>query len=143
MKKKQSVTSKDKKDWTTFTKSIGNLYDKDEKVTQIAKDTNRVRKLDLHGFSLLDANKAVKNFIIESFELGCKKILVVTGKGLRSKIDKDPYRSSKMSTLKNSIPEYIKNDTDLAILVNKISTADQKDGGEGAINIYLKSQNKF
>ena len=65
MKKKQSVTSKDKKDWTTFTKSIGNLYDKDEKVTQIAKDTNRVRKLDLHGFSLLDANKAVKNFIIE------------------------------------------------------------------------------
>jgi DNA-nicking Smr family endonuclease len=96
----------------------------------------------LHGLSLNQANKIVKKFIIESFEGGYKKLLIITGKGLRSKVHKNPYLSEQMNVLKYSVPEFIKNDEDLFEKISRISTADLKDGGEGAFYIFFKKVKK-
>ena len=143
MKKKYVVSFKDKKDWIKFTKQIGTINPKESDLLEEGVKVNKVGKLDLHGFSLIEANKIVKKFIIESFKSGRKKILIVTGKGTRSKSYDNPYLSEKMSVLKYSVPEYIKNDDNLNHKVIKISQASLKDGGEGAIYVYLKNNNKF
>ena len=111
--------------------------------TQLRHQINKIKKLDLHGSSLVEANERVKNFIIKSFNSGYKKLLVVTGKGLRSKSHDNPYISEKLSVLKYSVPEYIKNDEDLNNKIIRISEADIKDGGEGAIYIFLKNNKEF
>ncbi len=143
MKKKHSATSKDKKDWDVFTKQMGNISAKESDFLKENIQINKVRKLDLHGYSLTDANKKIKNFIIESSNSGYKKLLVITGKGLRSQSANNPYISEKLSTLKYAVPEYIKSDEDLNKRVIKISEADRKDGGEGAIYIFLRNNKKF
>ena len=139
VKKKIFISSKDKKDWLTFTKQMGNIKAKESDLLKENIKLSEVKKLDLHGFSLIEANKIVKNFIINSFNSGYKKLLIVTGKGLRSKSHENPYLSEKLSVLRNSVPEYIKNDENLANKINSISTADIKDGGEGAIYVFLKN----
>ena len=138
MKKKYPVTSKDKKEWLSFTKSLRNIYDKDTYYIKQNTKINKTQRLDLHGFSLNQANKIVKEFIIKAFETKCKKILIITGKGLRSKISNNPYLSEKMNVLKYSVPEFIKNDEDLVNKISRISEADLKDGGEGALYVFLK-----
>ena len=138
MKKKYVVSSNDKKDWTDFTKQIGNISPKEDDLLQANIETNKVPKLDLHGFSLSQSNKIVKKFIIESFECGDKKLLIITGKGLRSKVHKNPYLSEQMNVLKYSVPAFIKNDEDLFNKIKKMSNADLKDGGEGAFYIFLR-----
>ena len=143
MKKKYSASSKDKKDWADFTKQVGNISVTEDDFLEENRQINKVRKLDLHGYSLDDANKAVKKFITESFDKGYNKLLVVTGKGLRSKSHNNPYLSEKLSVLKYSVPEYIKNNENLNSIISKIIQADQQDGGEGAINIFLKNNKKF
>ena len=147
MKKKRFVTPKDKKDWDVFTKQMGDISPKESDLLKENIEINKVKKLDLHGSSLVEANKIVKKFIIESFNNGYKKLLVVTGKGLRSKSYNNPYVSEKLNVLRYSVPEFIKNDENLNKKINKISQADLKDGGEGAIYIFLNSnkklQNKF
>ena len=143
MKKKYSASSKDKKDWADFTKQVGNISVKEDDFLEENRQINKVRKLDLHGYSLDNANKVVKKFIIESFNQNYKKLLIVTGKGSRSKSYDDPYISESLSVLKNSVPEYIKNDENLNSIISKIVQASQKDGGEGAINIFLKNNKKL
>ena len=143
MKKKYSVSSKDKKDWINFTTHIGNISAKETDLLQINIQTNKVPKLDLHGYSLEESNQIVKKFIIESSNNGYKKFIIVTGKGLRSKSHSNPYISEKLNVLKYSIPEFIENNENLKSKINKISRADIKDGGEGAIYIFLKKNNKF
>ena len=137
MKKKNFATSKDKKDWLVFTKQMGSITPKEPNFLK-KEEVKKIKKLDLHGYSLIEANKIVKDFIIRSFNNGYNKLLIVTGKGLRSKSYYNPYHSEKLSTLKYSIPEYIKNDEDLVNKISKISKANLKDGGEGAIYIFLK-----
>jgi DNA-nicking Smr family endonuclease len=139
VKKKSFISSKDKKDWLDFTKQMGNIKAKESDLSKENIRLSEVKKLDLHEFSLIEANKIVKNFIINSFNSGYKKILIVTGKGLRSKSHENPYVSEKLSVLRYSVPEYIKNDENLSSKINSISTADIKDGGEGAIYIFLKN----
>ena len=112
-------------------------YDLVKKISN-AIQVNKIKRLDLHGLSLQQANKTVKKFIIQSFEDGYKKLLIITGKGLRSKVHKNPYLSEKMNILKNSVPEFIKNDEDLFEKISRISTASFKDGREGAFYIFLK-----
>lgn len=147
MKKKFVASSKDKKDWTAFTKQMGNINAKE--IDLIEKDIKekKIQKIDLHGFSLEQANKEIEKFIIKSFNTGYRKLLVVTGKGLRSKSYGNPYLSQKFSVLKYSVPEYLSNNKNLVDKINKITEADQKDGGEGAIYIFLKHpknlKNKF
>ena len=143
MKKKYSVTSKDKKDWDVFTKQMGNISAKESDFLKENVQINKVKKLDLHGSSLVEANERVKNFIIESFNSGYKKLLVITGKGLRSKSSGNPYLSETLSTLKYAVPEYIRNDESLNKKITRISEADLKDGGTGAIYIFLKNNKKF
>ena len=143
MKKKYSASSKDKKDWADFTKQVGNISVTEDDFLEENQQIKKVRKLDLHGYSLDNANKVVKKFIIESFDKGYNKLLVVTGKGLRSKSYDNPYISENLSVLKNSVPEYIKNNENLNSIISKITRADQQDGGEGAINIFLKNNKKF
>ena len=143
MKKKYFVTSKDKKDWTAFTKQMGNISAKESDILKENIEINKVQKLDLHGFSLIGANKIVKKFIIKSFNSGYKKLLVVTGKGLRSKSHHNPYLSEKLSVLKYSVPEYIKNNENLNRKIIKISNAGLKNRGDGSIYIFLKNNKKF
>ena len=143
MKKKYVASSKDKKDWLDFTKQIGNISPKEDDFPQENIEIKKVLKLDLHGSSLRESNEMVKKFISESFNLGYKKLLIVTGKGLRSKSYSNPYISEKLNILKNSVPAFIKNDEDLKSKISKISEADIKDGGEGAIYIFLKNNKKF
>ncbi len=143
MKKKYSASSKDKKDWVNFTNQIENIGVKEDDLLEENQQINKVRKIDLHGYSLNNANKVVKKFIIESFNQNYKKLLIVTGKGSRSKSYDDPYISESLSVLKNSVPEYIKNDENLNSIISKIVQASQKDGGEGAINIFLKNNKKL
>ena len=143
MKKKYSVTSKDKKDWDVFTEQMGDITAKESDFLKENVLINKVKKLDLHGTSLVEANEKVKNFIIESFNSGYKKLLVITGKGLRSKSSGNPYLSKTLSTLKYAVPEYIRNDESLNKKITRISEADLKDGGTGAIYIFLKNNKKF
>ena len=143
MKKKYAASSKDKKDWADFTKQVGNISVTEDDFLEENRQINKVRKLDLHGYSLDNANQVVEKFIIESFDKGYNKLLVVTGKGLRSKSYDNPYISDNLSVLKNSVPEYIKNNENLNSIISKIIQADQQDGGEGAINIFLKNNKKF
>ena len=143
MKKKSTVSSEDKKEWIDFTKQIGNIHPKEADFSQTNTRINKVRKLDLHGYSISEANKIVKKFIVESFDCGYKKLLIVTGKGSRSKSYDNPYISEKLSVLRYSVPEFIRNDENLDNKINRISTADIKDGGEGAIYIFLKNNKKF
>ena len=147
MKKKYSVSSKDKKDWVDFTKKMDDILVKEDDSLQENREKNKIRRLDLHGYSLEDANRVVKKFITESFDKNFRKLLIVTGKGLRSKSYDNPYISKDLNILRNSIPEYIKNDESLNSIINKIAQAERKDGGEGAISIHLKDkkklQNKF
>ena len=138
MKKKYPATPKDKKDWIAFTKHLEDVYDKETNIIKQNTIKDKILKLDLHGLSLNQANKIVKKFIIKSFEARYTKLLIITGKGLRSKVHKNPYLSQQMSVLKYSVPEFIKNDKDLFDKIRKISRADLKDGGEGAFYIFLK-----
>ena len=120
MKKKYKASFKEKKEWIEFTKKMGTVADKDQHHSKSNTNKNIIKKIDLHGFSLEEANKIVKKFIINSYELGHLKLLIILGKGSRSKVYDDPYRSKDMNILKNSVPEYIKNDSDLSDKILKI-----------------------
>ena len=141
MNKKKYPTKKDKKDWLDFTSNLKNIEDKDIYLNDKISLPEITKKLDLHGCILSEANNKVKNFINKSYEENHKKLLIITGKGSRSKVYKDPYRSNEMNILKNSIPDFIKNDKSLSEKIIKISNAKPEDGGEGALYIFLK--NKF
>jgi len=142
VKKKYTASSKDKKDWINFTKQIENITPKEVDQLQENIKINKVPKLDLHGSSLDESNKIVKKFIIQSFSQGYKKLLIVTGKGLRSESYNNPYVSEKLNILRYSVPEYINNDEDLKSKISSVSSADIKEGGEGAIYIFLKKNKK-
>ena len=139
MKRKYVTSSKDKKDWVDFINNIDNISPKENDFVKQKIDKNKVPKLDLHGHSLSESNRIVKKFIIESFNRGFKKLLVVTGKGLRSKSYDNPYVSEKLSVLRYSVPEFIRNDENLSDKISGMEEARIRDGGEGAIYIFLKS----
>jgi DNA-nicking Smr family endonuclease len=141
VKKKYSVTFKDEADWFAFTKNLRGVYNKDVDFVEQNIQLTKLQRLDLHGCSLSKANKLVKKFILKSFEKGYKKLLIITGKGLRSKVHKNPYLSEQMNVLKHSVPDFIKNDEDLFSKINSISTASSKDGGEGAFYVFLRKKN--
>jgi len=143
VKKKYLASSKDRNDWLDFIKNIGNISPKLEDFSKINTDKIKVPKLDLHGFSLKESNQKVKKFITESFNLGYKKLIIVTGKGSRSKSYDNPYVSEKLSMLRYSVPEFIRNNEGLSDKIVRISKAEINDGGEGAIYVFLKDNKKF
>ena len=136
---KKKITDKDKKDWENFILNKQKIFDKDSSF----KNTINNKKsnfIDLHGFSLENANKTIEKFINNSYEEGVKKITVVTGKGKRSKVEDNPYLSRELSILKNSVPEFIRSNQNLMKKIKGISEANIDDGSSGAFYIYLKSK---
>ncbi len=135
-----NISDKDKKDWNKFINSTEKLSDKDFK--NIEKKNIKTRSIDLHGFTLDEANKTIENFINKAFSENINKLIIVTGKGLHSENEKDPYVSKDLGILKYSVPEFITNNVSLMSMINEITDAKIEDGGTGAFYIYLK-KNKF
>ena len=133
-----NISNKDKKDWENFISKKDKLPNKDLEL--IKKKTFKTRSIDLHGYTLEQANKVIENFINKSYLEKVNKITVVTGKGLHSQNEKDPYVSKKLSILKYSIPEFIKNNKSLMNIINEIREASIEDGGTGAFYINLKKK---
>ena len=133
------LTDKDKKDWKNFTSSRDKVPNKDFKLNKKNIEENTKRIIDLHGFSLENANKIIEEFINNSYQEGIKKIIVVTGKGTRSKTANNPYLSRDLSILKHSVPEFIKSNSSLMNKIKQISEANIEDGGSGAFYIYFKN----
>ena len=133
------LSDKDKKDWQNFVLSEEKVHNKDLSLSQIKIDKDLVKTIDLHGFSLENANKTIDEFINRCFETNVTKITVITGKGLRSKNINNPYVSKDLSILKNSVPEFIKSNSELMKKIKNIKEAKVKDGGSGAFDIFLKN----
>ena len=132
------ISDKDKQDWNNFLSSKDKLFNKDQKSDQ--KINLKTINIDLHGFSLEKANEIIERSINNSFNKGVSKIIVVTGKGLHSDIDKDPYVSKDLSILKYSVPDFIKNNVELMKKIISIKDAKNEDGGSGAFYIFLKKK---
>lgn len=133
----QDLPDKDKKDWEAFLASNEKLKDKDQ--TEFRKNSPDTKTLDLHGFTLEEANNKVKEFINSSYLNNVKKLIIVTGKGLHSKNYENPYVSKDLSILKYSVPEYIKKNKNLMKKIIELKEADIRDGGSGSFYIYLKN----
>ena len=136
----KKITDKDKKDWENFLNSNEHISNKDF-IHPKKKRFEKIKKIDLHGFTLDEANEAIENFINKSFNESVTKIVVITGKGLHSKNIENPYISQDSSILKYSVPEFIKSNKSLMNMIIELSDATIKDGGSGAFYIYIK--NKF
>ena len=131
-----NISDKDKKDWHRFINSAEKLPNKDFKHK---KNKNpKVRSIDLHGYTLDEANKTIEDFINKAFSENINKLIIVTGKGLHSENEKDPYVSKDLGILKYSVPEFITNNASLMNKINQITDAKIEDGGEGAFYIFLK-----
>ena len=134
----RKISDKDKEDWQNFVSSKEKLLNKDlySNKNQIQKEI--IKTIDLHGLSLQNANNIIEEFIIQCFKKNINKIIVITGKGLRSKSIENPYVSKDLSILKHSVPNFIKSKTNLMKIINKIEEANIEDGGQGAFYIFLK-----
>jgi DNA-nicking Smr family endonuclease len=133
-----NISKKNKKDWENFISGNEKLSNKDSKLNK--KLSVKIRLIDLHGYTLEQANKAIDVFIKESYLERINKLIVVTGKGLHSQNEKDPYVSKDLSILKYSVPEFISNNKGLMNIIFEIKDAKIEDGGAGAFYIYLKKK---
>ena len=131
-----NISEKDKKVWENFLSKNEKLPNKDIKLDK--KILLKVRSIDLHGYTLEQANKSIENFIIKSYQEKINKLIVVTGKGIHSQNEKDPYVSKDLSILKYSVPEFISNNKNLMKIIYEMKDAKIEDGGGGAFYIFLK-----
>ena len=133
-----NISEKDKKDWENFLSKNEKLPNKDIKLDK--KKTPKIRSIDLHVYTLEQANKSIENFIIKSYQEKINKLIVVTGKGIHSQNEKNPYVSKDLSILKYSVPEFISNNKNLMKIIYEMKNAKIEDGGEGAFYIFLKKK---
>ena len=133
-----NLPDKDNKDWQDFINSKEKLPNKDSKYQQ--KTKLNIRSIDLHGYTLDQANEKIENFIQNSYSEKVNKLIVVTGKGLHSQNEKDPYVSKDLSILKYSVPEFISNNKNLMNIIYEMQDAKIEDGGSGAFYIFLKKK---
>ena len=138
MTKHKDLSPEDKKNWEDYIKNPSDVFDKD-KTNSINTEKKSRFRFDLHGFTLDQANKQVREIILSCIEKKYKEILLITGKGKHSTNDKDIYKSKDLGRLKYSVPEFINSDQELSSLIVSIRDAKIKDGGEGAIIIKLKN----
>ena len=131
-----NISEKDKKDWENFLSKKEKLPNKDLKIEK--KITFKIKSIDLHGCTLEEANKYIESFIIKSYQENINKLIVVTGKGIHSQNEKDPYVSKDLSILKYSVPEFISNNKNLTKIIYEMKDAKIEDGGAGAFYIFLK-----
>ena len=142
--KKEDIKNpdKDKQDWENFLNNKEKIPNKDF-IHKKNVRYEKIKKIDLHGYTIEEANKAIEQFIQKCFEESVTKIIVITGKGLRSKNVENPYLSKDLSILKYSVPEFIEKNKSLIQLIIETTDAKIEDGGSGAFYIYLKNKNKF
>ena len=133
-----NISEKDKKDWENFLSKNEKLPNKDIKLYK--KIPLKIRSIDLHGYTLEEANKAIQDFINKSYEKNINKLIVVTGKGIHSNNETNPYVSKDLSILKYSVPEFIKKNVEIMKKISEIKNAEIEDGGSGAFYIYLKKK---
>ena len=133
-----NISEKDKKDWENFLLKNEKLPNKDIIINK--KNTFKTKSIDLHGYSLEEANKSIEDFIVKSYQEKINKLIVVTGKGIHSQNEKDPYVSKDLSILKYSVPEFISNNKNLMKIIYEIKDAKIEDGGSGAFYIFLKKK---
>ena len=133
-----NISEKDKKDWENFLSKKEKLPNKDIKIDK--KITFKTRSIDLHGYSIEEANKSIEDFIIKSYQEKINKLIIVTGKGIHSQNEKDPYVSKDLSILKYSVPEFISNNKHLMKIIYEMKDAKIEDGGSGAFYIFLKKK---
>ena len=131
------LSNKDKKDWQNFLDSSEKLQVKD--VDQLNNEVISQRSIDLHGYTLEEANKQISKFIESCYVNKVKKINVITGKGMRSKNLEDPYQSKDLSILKYSVPEYIKNNSELMNKIIRIDFESVNSPSKGNFDIFLKT----
>ena len=132
------ISEKDKKDWEAFVSSDEKIPNKD--LISVKQNNFKVKSIDLHGYTLDEANKIIEKFIYKSFKEKINKLIVVTGKGLHSQNEKDPYVSKNLSILKYSVPEFIENNSGLMSIIREVKDANIEDGGGGAFYIFLKNK---
>ncbi len=137
----KKLSDKDLKDWNKFIKSKDKINPKDELNENSINKKKSIFVIDLHGYGLDQANKFVEKTINECFEKQFSIVNIITGKGMRSKSTEDPYKSSELSILKHSIPEFISSNAELMKKIKNIDSTDEKN--LGSFNVYLKSKNKF
>ena len=138
MTKYKDLSPEDKKNWEDYIKNPSDVFDKD-KTNSINTEIKSRFRFDLHGFSLDEANNKVREIIFSCIEKKYKEILLITGKGNHSSVDKDIYTSKNLGKLKHSVPEFIQSNQELNKLIISINDAEAKDGGEGALVIKLKN----
>ena len=134
----KKLSPEDLRVWKNFTLNKKPIENKDYYLDQKKTSVPKIRKVDLHGLSLDKANKKIEILVDKYFIEGVEKIIVITGKGLRSKTIDNPYVSKDLSILKNSVPDYINSNLKIKNKIKSISKAEIKDGGEGAFYIFLK-----
>ena len=132
----EKISNKDKKDWEDFLSKKEPLQDKES--INLKKNIIKSKFYDFHGFSLEEANKLINKLIKDSYKIGVKKLIIVTGKGIHSDNEKNPYTSKDLGILKYSLPDYIQNNPELMELITEIKDAEIEDGGSGAFYIFLK-----
>jgi len=135
-------SDKNKQDWENFLNNKEKIPNKDS-IHKKNIRYEKIKKIDLHGYTIEEANKAIEQFIQKSFEESVTKIIVITGKGLRSKNVENPFLSRDLSILKYSVPEFIENNKSLTQFIIETTDAKIEDGGSGAFYIYIKNKNKF
>ena len=142
--KKKDINNpdKNKQDWENFLNNKEKILNKDF-IQKKNIRYEKINKIDLHGYTIEEANKTIEQFIQKCFEENVTKIIVITGKGLRSKNVENPYLSKDLSILKYSVPEFIEKNKSLTRLIIETTDAKIEDGGSGAFYIYLKNKNKF
>ena len=138
MIKKEKISDQDNIDWKNFVDSSVPIPNKDLQKNTSTANTNF--KFDFHGFTLDQANKKIKEFIFDAYNKEIKKLIVVTGKGLHSQNDKDPYISKDFGILKYSVPDFIKSNSSLMAKIKSITDAEIIDGGSGAFYVFLKKK---
>ena len=138
----KKITDKDKKDWENFLKNKDQISNKDFVNKKIIR-YEKIKKIDLHGYTIEEANIVVEQFIQKCFDENVTKIIVITGKGLRSKNVENPYISKDLSILKYSVPEFIESNINLMQMIIETTDAKIEDGGGGAFYIYLKNKLKI
>ena len=136
------ILDKDKEDWENFIKNKEKIPNKDF-VNRISVRHEKIKKIDLHGYTIEEANNTMEQFIQKCFDENVTKIIVITGKGLRSKNIENPYFSKDLSILKYSVPEFIENNKSLTRVIIETTDAKIEDGGSGAFYVYLKNKFKF
>jgi len=135
---KRKISNRDKKDWQNFISNKEKLSNKDLYLSNNKIEKKIIKTIDLHGFSLENANNTIEEFIIQCFKKNVNKIIVITGKGLRSKSISNPYLSKDLSILKYSVPDFIKSKPNLIKIIKNIEEAKIEDGGGGAFYVFLK-----